>query len=186
MQVHTCFYYIFLIFHRWFLPTPTCAHSSHSPLTLLWFWVPVIVTHPLLSIHTHHHNNNNNHYNADHRYNVHHCHTPTIIHYESTQIPMDFILQHTSAHMFSSFFLQIHCLYVFWIWYCAENTSFPLLLIKPKFCEENLRYIRILANHKLVFHLTTPESDISIVRMMMIIDHSWSTYGNTWLINSSR
>ena len=99
---------------------------------------------------------------------------------------MDFILQHTSAHIFSSFFLQIHCLYVFWIWYCAENTSFPLLLIKPKFCEENLRYIRILANHKLVFHLTTPESDISIVKMMMIIDHSWSTYGNTWLINSSR
>lgn len=94
---------------------------------------------------------------------------------------MDFILQHTSAHMFSSFFLQIHCLYVFWIWYCAENTSFPLLVIKPKFCEENLRYIRILANHKLVFHLTTPESDISIVRMMMIIDHSLSTYGNTWV-----
>ena len=150
-------------------PHPTCPHSSHSPLTLLWFWVPVIVTHPPLSIHTHHHNHDNNHHN-----------------YESTQIPMDFILQHTSAHMFLSFFLQIHCLYVFWIWYCAENTSFPFLAIKPKFCEENLRYIRILANHKLVFHLTTPESDISIVRMMMIIDHSWSTYGNTWLINSSR
>ena len=94
---------------------------------------------------------------------------------------MDLILQHTSAHMFSSFFLQIHCLYVFWIWYCAANTSFPLLVIKPKFCEENLRYIRILANHKLVFHLTTPESDISIVRMMMIIDHSLSTYSNTWV-----
>ena len=94
---------------------------------------------------------------------------------------MDFILQHRSAHMFSSFFLQIHGLYVFWMWYCAEITSFPLLLIKPKFCEENLRYIRILANHKLVFHLTTPESDISIVRMMMIIDHSLSTHSNTWV-----
>ena len=70
---------IFLIFHRWFLPTPTCPHSSHSPLTLLWFWVPVIVTHPPLSIHSHHHNNNDNHYNADHNNNAHNCHTPTII-----------------------------------------------------------------------------------------------------------
>ena len=60
-------------------PHPTCTHSSHSPLTLLWFWVPVIVTHPPLSIHTHHHNNDNNHYNADHHNNAHHCHTPTII-----------------------------------------------------------------------------------------------------------
>ena len=70
---------IFLIFHRWFLPTPTCPHSSHSPLTLLWFWVPVIVTHPPLSILTHHHNNNDNHYDPDHHNNAHHRHKPTIV-----------------------------------------------------------------------------------------------------------